>query len=78
MQHVGETPSGAERSDKHTERRLCHQSGSRRCMGLRRAVLASNLPPLSIIHYPSSIPASEVSKVNLMSERRIFVLDMEG
>lgn len=47
-------------------------------MGLRRAVLSSNPPPLSI--HPSSIliPASEVSKVNLMSERRAFVLDMEG
>lgn len=30
------------------------------------------------IHHLSSIPASEVSKVNLMSERRAFVLDMEG
>lgn len=30
------------------------------------------------IHHLSSIPASEVSKVNLMSERRAFVPDMEG
>ena len=49
VQHVGETPSGAEHSDKQTEGRLCHQRGSGRCMGLRTAVL-SLIIHSSIIH----------------------------